>query len=211
MLDLNLILSLSQACAPQVAPETLAAIAYAESRFNPIAIGVNRGPRPTRPPRDAAEAARVARGLLARGANLDLGVAQINSDNLDWLGLSVEAAFDPCRNLAAAGEVLRAGYRPIKGADPQAALRVALSRYNTGHPERGFRNGYVARVERAAVALGVAGNDAPRTGPGNDGVAPIPIPAAPPATPQPWDVFARARFSAALAFTSSDTSWRVLR
>lgn len=46
MLDLKLILALSQACAPQVAPETLAAIAYAESRFNPIAIGVNRGRLP---------------------------------------------------------------------------------------------------------------------------------------------------------------------
>lgn len=92
LLDLALILSLSQACAPQVAPETLAAVAYAESRFNPNAIGVNRGPRPARTPRDAAEAARVARDLLARGANLDLGVAQINSDNLDWLGLSVVCA-----------------------------------------------------------------------------------------------------------------------
>ncbi|NJC42059.1 type IV secretion system protein VirB1 [Brevundimonas alba] len=198
MLDLNLILSLSQACAPQVAPETLAAIAYAESRFNPIAIGVNRGPRPTRRPRDAAEAARVARGLLARGANLDLGVAQINSDNLGWLGLSVEAAFDPCRNLAAAGVVLRAGYRPAEGVDRQTTLRVALSRYNTGHPERGFRNGYVARVEAAAATLGVL--PLKPIQPGADGP---PASIAEPQTPPPaWDVFARARLSVVLTFTS---------
>src|SRR5690606_17542721 len=92
MLDLNLILGLSAACAPGVAPETLAAIAYVESRFDPLAIGVNAGPRPAARPRDATEAARTARDLLARGANLDLGVAQINSANLGWLGLSVEAA-----------------------------------------------------------------------------------------------------------------------
>lgn len=209
LLDLNLILSLSQACAPQVAPETLAAIAYAESRFNPIAIGVNRGPHPVRQPRDAAEAARVARSLLARGANLDLGVAQINSANLDWLGLSVEAAFDPCRNLAAAGVVLRAGYRPSSDGDRQAALRVALSRYNTGHPERGFRNGYVARVERAAATLSLA----PLTAPAADVAAGAPLaPSDPhPDFPQAWDVFGRARFSAALAFAPSDPSWRVLR
>ena len=73
-------------------------------------------------------------------------MAQINSDNLDWLGLSVEAAFDPCHNLAAAGAVLRAGYRPAEGVDPQTTLRVALSRYNTGHPERGFRNGLLSPV-----------------------------------------------------------------
>lgn len=198
VLDLNLILALSQACAPQVAPETLAAIAYAESRFNPIAIGVNRGPRPARSPRDAADAARIARGLLARGANLDLGVAQINSDNLDWLGLSVEAAFDPCRNLAAAGVVLRAGYRPAEGVDRQTTLRVALSRYNTGHPERGFRNGYVARVEAAAATLGVLPRAPVRT-PADD----RPAPPAPPLPPPAWDVFGRAQASAVLTFTAA--------
>lgn len=208
MLDLNLILSLSQACAPQVAPETLAAIAYAESRFNPLAIGVNRGPRPATRPRDAAEAARVSRALLARGANLDLGVAQINSANLEWLGLSVEAAFDPCRNLAAAGVVLRAGYRPSATGDRQAALRIALSRYNTGHPERGFRNGYVARVERAAVALSLA----PLSAPIAELEVSAPVAPSPRLEPPPvWDVFGRARFSAALAFAPSDTSWRVLK
>ena len=200
LLDLALILSLSQACAPHVAPETLAAVAYAESRFNPNAIGVNRGPRPARTPRDAAEAARVARDLLARGANLDLGVAQINSDNLDWLGLSVEAAFDPCRNLAAAGQVLRAGYRPAEGVDPQTTLRIALSRYNTGHPERGFRNGYVARVEAAAVRLGV---QAVRPGqPLATAPLPDPVQTAPAAD---WDVFARARASLVLTFTATQT------
>lgn len=204
MLDLNLILALSQACAPQVAPETLAAIAWTESRFNPIAIGVNRGPGPARRPRDAAEAARIARSLLARGANLDLGVAQINSANLDWLGLSIEGAFDPCRNLSAAGVVLRAGYRLSEGAAPQAALRTALSRYNTGHPERGFRNGYVARVERAAFTLGLAGPGAARPGATAEAAAPVTAPAAPEPPPAPWDVFARARFSAVLAFAPSE-------
>lgn len=211
LLDLNLILSLSQACAPQVAPQTLAAIAYAESRFNPIAIGVNRGPRPARQPRDAAEAAKVARELLLRGANLDLGVAQINSDNLDWLGLSVEDAFDPCRNLAAAGVVLSAGYHAAPGADRQAALRVALSRYNTGHPERGFRNGYVARVERAAVTIGVTSPKAPTTTATAEPVATVPVQVRGERAPRPWDVFARARFSAAIAFSPSETDWRIPR
>ncbi len=212
MLDLNLILALSQACAPQAAPQTMAAIAWTESRFDPLAIGVNRGPRPARRPRDAADAARIARGLLARGANLDLGPAQINSANLAWLGLSVEAAFDPCRNLSAAGVVLRAGYRPARGGDRQAALRVALSRYNTGHPERGFRNGYVARVERAAVALSLA----PPAPASETAAAEAPVvvrPAAPALsarTPDPpaWDVFGRARFSATLAFAPTQPSWR---
>ncbi|MGH7021274.1 MAG: lytic transglycosylase domain-containing protein, partial [Brevundimonas sp.] len=74
MLDLAAILILAQTCAPQTAPRTLAAVAWAESRFDPLAIGVNRGPRPPRRPRDADDAARITRDLLQRGANLDLGV-----------------------------------------------------------------------------------------------------------------------------------------
>lgn len=204
MLDLAIILGLSQACAPQVAPQTLAAIAYVESRFDPLAIGVNRGPRPSRAPRDAAEAARIARGLLARGANLDLGIAQINSDNLDWLGLSVEAAFDPCSNLAAAGQVLGAAYRPVRGDSPQGTLRAALSRYNTGHPTRGVANGYVARVEAAAERLALAYPE-PSTAVQATSVAEAaPGPAEPPPA---WDVFARAHGGATLVFTSSESRW----
>lgn len=198
MLDLFAVLSLAQACAPSVAPETLAAIAHVESRFDPLAIGVNAGPRPGRWARSADDAASLARALLARGANLDLGLAQINSDNLAWLNLSVEDAFDPCRNLAAAATVLRAGYRP-RGADArahQAALRVALSRYNTGHPQRGFRNGYVARVEAAAVRLSLSAPGAPVSAPSQ---RPIRLVAETP--PPAWDVFARAAGRSAIVFT----------
>lgn len=199
MLDLAAILILAQTCSPQTAPRTLAAVAWAESRFDPLAIGVNRGPRPARRPRDADDAARITRDLLQRGANLDLGVAQINSDNLDWLGLSPEDAFDPCRNLAAAGQVLRAGYRPKADETPQQSLRVALSRYNTGHPSRGFRNGYVARVEAAAETLGLvqAAPEVPNTVQG---------PQAPLAPVAAWDVFGRARAAATLVFASTESS-----
>lgn len=203
MLDLSLILSLSLACAPGIAPETLAAVAYAESRFDPLAIGVNGGRRPTRRARGAADAARIARDMLSRGANLDLGVAQINSANLDWLDLTVEDAFDPCRNLAAAGRVLRSGYRRAPGETSQTALRRALSRYNTGHPVRGFTNGYVGRVEGAAARLGLA----PVAVAIAPAALPQPAPSPAPAEPADWDVFGRARFSAALAFAPAASSW----
>lgn len=197
MLDLAMVLSLAQACAPEAAPETLAAVAYVESRFDPLAIGVNRGPRPARRPRDRAEAARIARGLMARGADLDLGLGQINSGNLNWLGLSIEDAFDPCRNLAASATVLAAGYRP-EGERPQqrqAALRAALSRYNTGHPQRGFRNGYVGRVEAAAARLFPTLRTPAAARPAD---APVRLEAE--AAAPVWDVFARGRAAAVLAF-----------
>ena len=207
MLELAAVLALSQACAPSVAPETLAAIAHVESRFDPLAIGVNRGgPAPVRS-RDAREAARTARSLLARGANIDLGLAQINSSNLDWLDLSVEDAFDPCRNLAAAATVLKAGYR-VSGSTPsdrQSALRVALSRYNTGDARRGFDNGYVGRVEAAAVRLSLMAPPILRdVAPPLEttAVAAPPEPASPPAPP--WDVFGRARAGVVVFSTSAE-------
>ncbi|WP_420469947.1 lytic transglycosylase domain-containing protein [Brevundimonas sp. FT23042] len=191
MLSLAAVLLLSQTCAPSVAPQTLAAIAYVESRFDPLAIGVNRGPRPARRPQTAAEAAAVARDLIARGANLDLGIAQINSANLEWLGLGVEEAFDPCRNLDAAATVLTAGYRPRgeTAAHRQDALRTALSRYNTGHPSRGIQNGYVGRIETAALRLNLALS--PQAAAADPGAAALPITNRRP--PPEWDVFAQAR------------------
>lgn len=142
------VFALAMRCAPSVAPSTIAAVVKAESGFDPLVIGVNRpktGPIKSLTLRDAAV---TAHRLIDDGYDIDLGLAQINSRNLTRLGLSVEAAFDPCQNLAAAAHLLQTGFtlgRPER-VGAQAALRIALSYYNTGRPDRGFANGYVARV-----------------------------------------------------------------
>lgn len=150
-LDAATVLALAAVCAPQVAAPTLLAVTRVESALEPLAIGRNDpGPKPPRA-QTRAEAVRTAEALLARGANLDLGLAQINSRNLAPLGLSVSEAFEPCANLRAAADVLTAGYRRASPlGDQQSRLRSALSVYNTGHPQRGFLNGYVAKVVAAA-------------------------------------------------------------
>jgi type IV secretion system protein VirB1 len=189
-LDLATVLALAQACAPSVAPATLASVAHVESGFNPLVIGVNTPQHERRLTPASREAAiSTAERLIARGDSVDLGLAQINATNLVWLGLSVADTFDPCRNLAGAAQVLQASYdraAPAFGAE-QAALRTALSYYNTGDPGRGFRNGYVAKVVVAA------GRIVPAIRP--DSAAPATAPAAPAArqAPEPprWDVFAR--------------------
>jgi len=206
--------SMLSQCAPEVAPSTMAAIVSVESRGNPYAIGVNRG-RQVRQPTSAAEAVAVAKRLLADGANIDLGLGQINSSNLKWLGLSVEAAFDPCSNLAAAARVLTGNYRRAEALGIQSPLGAALSAYNTGSMQRGYRNGYVAKVYRASgtpllkkqvpgiaapapVQLSAVSEEEPAVAApafvsaaalSNVGEAVAP-PTAPP--PPAWDVFARA-------------------
>ncbi|WP_256445164.1 lytic transglycosylase domain-containing protein [Verticiella alkaliphila] len=160
-------MALAVACAPAVHPTTMAAIVRQESAGNPYAIGVNRGFAPlARQPREREHAVREARRLIAAGANIDAGLAQINVANWNWLGLTAESVFDPCTNLAAAQRVLVACYERAssRAGSSQQALYATLSCYNTGSLERGFRNGYVHKVARHAgvkVPALATGNEAP--------------------------------------------------
>lgn len=178
-------MALASACAPAIPAPTLIPLIQVESGFNPLAINVNGEPRVTVRARSRSEAVLSARRLIAQGRSVDLGLGQINSKNLGWLDLSIEAAFDPCRNLAASARVLQDGYQraAAQWRDPQDALRIAFSIYNTGHPRRGFDNGYVDRITRAAGGSPAIGRQA--------GPASPALMSAPPPAP-PWDVFARA-------------------
>ena len=179
-------------------------IVQVESGFNPLALNVN-GVADPRPPQTKAEAIRTAEELMRQGRNIDLGLAQINSKNLGWLGLTVADAFDPCRNLAAAAKVLEAGFvSAARRAPQQQALRMAFSAYNTGNHARGFHNGYVAKVEAAAgrliPALSANFIDANATHERPIGVQAaleaaaenLPEPSAPEPQIASWDVFGRA-------------------
>jgi type IV secretion system protein VirB1 len=155
------ILALASQCAGSVAPETVLAIVQTESSGEPFALNVNGGRQPARQS-NAVDAAATARRYISAGYSVDLGLGQINSRNMRWLGLTWETVFDPCTNIAALGQVLSANYNAAKpGRDPQSALRVALSMYNTGSQTRGFQNGYVARVVGNA---GVADEAVPYAG-----------------------------------------------
>jgi type IV secretion system protein VirB1 len=196
ILELSAFLGLAASCAPGIAPETLAAVARTESGFNAHAINLNGAGGGTQPVGTREEAIALATELVVvRGRSVDLGLMQVNSANLGRLGLSIAEAFDPCRSLAAGARVLTEGYAAAaRGeADPQRALRVALSRYNTGHPERGFANGYVGRVEASAerVVPAIRLRSEASVNP----TPPLTPPTAAPAPPGPpaWDVFGHAR------------------
>ena len=150
------ILGLASHCAPNVAPQTVAAIVQTESRGRPFALNVN-GTRQPAPSSNSVDAVIVARRYVAAGYSVDLGLGQINSRNMRKLGLTWETVFDPCINIAALGQILTQNYRAVVGGQhPQTALRLAISLYNTGSTSRGFRNGYVAKViGNAGVADGV--------------------------------------------------------
>ncbi|WP_282436630.1 MULTISPECIES: transglycosylase SLT domain-containing protein [unclassified Novosphingobium] len=139
-------------CSPSVAPQTMNAIVMAESGGDPLRIGVNSGAALVRQPANMAEAIATARGLVAKGANFDAGLAQINSANFARLGLTPETVFEPCVNLRAAASVLAENYQRARKDGIARPLDAAISEYNSGNRNRGITNGYVGRVYAAVGA-----------------------------------------------------------
>lgn len=143
-------------CAPSVAPSVLEAIIRTESGFDPLALHINGPMRLRSRPKTAAQAASWSSWLIRQGYSVDMGLMQINSRNLVALDLTPEGAFDPCRNVRAGAALLTTQYNRAKAAgSPGApALLQALSAYNTGSFQGGFRNGYVAKILMHDFAAG---------------------------------------------------------
>jgi len=151
--DAATFLALALQCSPAVAPDTLLAIARQESGLRAWLLHDNTTTEVFEG-RDLKRTAATANALIAAGHSVDLGLMQINSRNLVFLGVTVTGVLDPCANVEAAGRLLAEAYRSASsrlGAGGEA-LRIALSRYNTGDDQAGLRNGYVGQVEQRAAA-----------------------------------------------------------
>ena len=153
---------------------------------DPLLIGVNvdraRGlPAAVLHSSSPEEARDKARTLLAQGRSFDLGLMQINVGSLVQDGLSIETAFDACRNMAAGAAHFT--------ADVRAVLNLSHRRYNTGSTERGA--GYASAIETVLARIQTAGPDTSRS----VVTAPLSPPAPPPCAPV-WDAWALAKCSA---------------
>jgi len=125
-----------QACSGPVAPATMASIVATESGGYPWAIYVN-GLGPSGSMRFPNKAAAIAAAIhyIRAGYKVDMGLAQVDSENLGRLGLSVQQAFNPCTNVRAGATIMagayvqaiKAGYAP--GVD---ALTHGFEAYNSG-------------------------------------------------------------------------------
>lgn len=133
-------IDLAKQCAPMIHVQTMTSLVKVESGFNPFAIGVVGG-RLERQPRSRAEAIATAYNLEKLGFNWSAGYAQVNKKNFKRFGLTIETAFEPCRNLKAGGAILAecfVGALP-KFPDQQHALRGSFSCYYSGNYSTGFR------------------------------------------------------------------------
>jgi type IV secretion system protein VirB1 len=141
-----------EACGVIITPAVLSAIVQVESGGKPYAV---YHATQSHFFKTEDEAIAFASPLVAAGQSVDLGLAQINSRNLDALSLSVDTVFEPCSNLRAAQTVFLWGYDREEDTELSARekLIAALSRYNTGNSTAGVHNGYTARVLAATPSL----------------------------------------------------------
>ena len=176
--------ALAARCAPSVPSEILRAVAQTESGLDPLALHDNTT-GVSEQPGSMQEALTDAWTWIGRGNSVDLGLMQVNSANLDALDMTARTALDPCLSLAGGAAVLRAAYGGGKtNAEQQAALLMALSRYNTGSPFRGIMNGYARRV---------MANDTVRPSPATDDSNDIAQ--TDPAAPPSWNIWATAFYA----------------
>ncbi len=165
-MDAAAFLAIALQCATQVAPDTLTAIARHESALQPWLVHDNTT-RQSVTLGGESDAVTDAKRRIAAGHSVDMGLMQVNSANLGWLGLRPEGAFEPCANVNAGARVLIKAYREAAGrvGPGGAALRMALSAYNTGNDTAGVANGYVGEVEDKATAYVVPPLTRQATGP----------------------------------------------
>ena len=136
-------------CTFHVEPAMVQEIIKIESSGDVFALNVN-GIANQPKPKNQDEAVYWSLHYIDKGHTVDMGLMQVNSANLSWLGLSREniaSLFTPCANVHAGTRILHEAYERAvdKHGHGQTALKAALSAYNTGDFSAGFSNGYVAR------------------------------------------------------------------
>ena len=129
-------------------PALMRAIIEQESSGDPVALNVNRWEGKPFRPTSAEEAVEAAHHFVDAGYTVDVGLAGIDSENLERLGIGFETALEPCTNVSLGETIFMEGLARAyaDGHAGDAALRTSLSLYNTGSMTRGFENGYVEAV-----------------------------------------------------------------
>lgn len=134
-------------CAAQVAPATMTAIVRVESGGNPWALYNNNTGQSIHPPsyRQALADVRLA---LAMGQKMDVGLAQVDTENFAAYGLTPASALNACTNLHVGAEILATDYHHAASVygPGQVALFHAFEAYNSGrlHGDAGYADKILA-------------------------------------------------------------------
>ena len=159
---------LQSTCLPTAPLSTLRAVVQVESDGNPNAMQIDfpkallkrwrlaEGTlRLKRQPTSQREALDWLAYFQSYGIFVDLGLMQVSTAEAKRRGISPETLLEPCTNLRVGWQILEDAYQVEKKTygPGQEALQHAISRYNTGDPQRGIANGYLDRVLAAVRRL----------------------------------------------------------
>jgi len=94
----------------------------------------NNGTRSMVIPGNLDQAVRYLRQAIAAGQRVDVGLAQVDTENFAAFGLTPSTAFNACANLRAGSEILRMDWQQAQasGYRGQQALYHAFEAYNSG-------------------------------------------------------------------------------
>lgn len=188
ILETAMLMGLLGQCQHRVETDILKRLIDIESSRNPYAIAVVGATAVTQP-QNQRDAIAIAHDLDSKGVNYSLGLMQINKHNLATYGLTIETAFDGCRNIQAGAAIYAACLTRAESTYPsksrEALLNDAASCYYSGNFTRGYQpdhNGvsYVSRFQSTTPTLT---QSVPP--PSKSAIEDI----SPSTTAQPWDVF----------------------
>lgn len=161
---------LQSTCLPTAPLSTLRAVVQVESGGNPNAMQIDfpngllkrwrlaEGTlRLKRQPTNQREALDWLAYFQSYDIFVDLGLMQVSTAEAKRRGISPESLLEPCTNLRVGWQILEDAYQIEKKTygPGQEALQHAISRYNTGDPQQGINNGYLARLLTAVRKLHV--------------------------------------------------------
>ncbi|WP_251148846.1 lytic transglycosylase domain-containing protein [Campylobacter fetus] len=140
-------LSMIDQCKNQnVDTEIIKQIIEVESKYQQFAINVNKVGSFTLKTKKEAKA--LADFYIKQGYSVDIGLMQFNSSNLKEFSYSIDEILEPCNNIKAGSDIFYLAYESTNpNLDKNERINKALSVYNTGNQQLGFKNGYVAKFD----------------------------------------------------------------
>ncbi|HDX8143326.1 TPA: lytic transglycosylase domain-containing protein [Campylobacter fetus subsp. venerealis] len=140
-------LSIIDQCKNQnVDTEIIKQIIEVESKYQQFAINVNKVGSFTLKTKKEAKA--LADFYIKQGYSVDIGLMQFNSSNLKEFSYSIDEILEPCNNIKAGSDIFYLAYESTNpNLDKNERINKALSVYNTGNQQLGFKNGYVAKFD----------------------------------------------------------------
>ncbi|WKW25983.1 lytic transglycosylase domain-containing protein [Campylobacter fetus] len=131
---------------PNIDTEIIKQIIEVESKYQQFAINVNKVGSFNLKTKKEAKA--LADFYIAKGYSVDIGLMQFNSSNLKEFSYDLDDILEPCNNIKAGSDIFYLAYESTDpNLDKSERINKALSIYNTGNQQLGFKNGYVAKFD----------------------------------------------------------------